>query len=170
MWQAFLVVSAIADANRSSGEAPIAGKTIHLVFSSGESADVGESVNEPLPAAGDVPPAAAQALNAGIAAEAGREHLKIIEQGSFDIGGRPAVFATLVTSDPVGFGRETLARMFALQRGVFDAPYAAAGSYIEVRDTAGGVVEIGGSASRLQQGVGWSNPALGPPSDLLAGR
>jgi hypothetical protein len=53
--------------------------------------------------------------------------------------------------------------MFALQRAIFNAPSAAAGSYIEVRDRAGGVVEIGGSASRLQQGVGWTNPALLTP-------
>jgi hypothetical protein len=168
IWQAFLAVSAIADANRSSGAAPLAGKSVRLIFPDGETADAGQSVNELVPAGSDVPPAAAQALSAGIAAEARQEHLKITEEGSFDIAGRPAVFATVVTSDPYRFGRETSARMFALQRGVLNAPFAAAGSFIEVRDSAGGVVEIGGSASRLQQGVGWSNPAFGPPSGLLA--
>jgi hypothetical protein len=167
IWQAFLAVSEITDAARSSGSAPIAGKSITLVFPSGETLPLSSSVNEPIPATGEPPPASAQALEAGIAAEARDEHLKITEQGSFDIGGRPAVFATLMTSDPVAFGRETSRRMFLLQRGILNAPFAAAGSYIEVRDSNGGVVEIGGSASRLQQGVGWSNPALGRPADLL---
>jgi hypothetical protein len=168
VWQGLLAVSEITDAARSSGSAPIAGKTITLVFPNGEVGDGGGTVNEPIPATGDPAPASAQALKAGIAAEARQEHLKITEQGSFDIGGRPAVFATLVTSDPVTFGRETGKRMFALQQGVLNAPFSAAGSYIEVRDSAGGVVEIGASLSRLQQGLGWSNPALGRPADLLA--
>jgi hypothetical protein len=167
IWQGLLAVSEITDAARSSGSAPIAGKTITLVFPNGEVGGGGGSVNEPIPAPGDPAPASAQALQAGIAAEARQEHLKITEQGSFDIGGRPAVFATLVTSNPVTFGRETSRRMFLLQQGVFNAPFAAAGSYIEVRDSAGGVVEIGASLSRLQQGLGWSNPALGRPADLL---
>jgi hypothetical protein len=168
-WQGLLAVSEITDAARSSDSAPIAGKTITLVFPNGEVGDGGGTVNEPIPpATGNPAPASAQALQAGIAAEARQEHLKITEQGSFDIGGRPAVFATLVTSDPVTFGRETSRRMFALQQGVFNAPFSAAGSYIEVRDSAGGVVEIGASLSRLQQGLGWSNPALGRPGDLLA--
>jgi hypothetical protein len=168
VWQGLLAVSQITDAARSSGQAPIAGKTIRPVLPNGE---VGgsASVNEPIPATSDPDPApaSAQALQAGIAAEARQEHLKITEQGSFDIGGRPAVFATLVTSDPVTFGRETSRRMFLLQQGIFNAPFSAAGSYIEVRDSAGGVVEIGASLSRLQQGLGWSNPALGPPADVL---
>jgi hypothetical protein len=168
IWQSLLAVSAIADANRGAGETPIAGKTVRLVFPGGETLDVAESVNEPVDAAGDAAPASAQALSSGIAAEARQEHLKIVEQGSFDIGGRPAVYAVLVTADPVAFGHESSSRMFALQRGILNAPFAAAGSYVEVRDSAGGVVEIGGSASRLQQGVGWSNPALGKPADLLA--
>jgi hypothetical protein len=165
-WQGFLAVSQITDAARSSGSAPIAGKTIRPVLPNGEVSG-SASVNEPIPATSDPAPASAQALQAGIAAEARQEHLKITEQGSFDIGGRPAVFATLVTSDPVTFGRETSRRMFLLQQGVFNAPFAAAGSYIEVRDSAGGVVEIGASLSRLQQGLGWSNPALGRPADVL---
>lgn len=168
IWQSLLAVSAIADANRGGGATAVAGKTVRLVFPGGETADVAESVNEPIGAAGDVAPSSAQALGAAIAAEARQEHLKIADQGSFDLAGRPAVYAVLVTTDPVGFGRESAQRMFALQRGILNAPFAAAGSYVEVRDSAGGVVEIGGSASRLQQGVGWSNPALGLPSDLLA--
>jgi hypothetical protein len=167
-WQGLLAVSAIVDADRGGGAAPVAGKVVRLVFPSGETFDVADSVNEPLDATSDVPPASAQALNGGIAAEARQEGLKIVEQGSFDIGGRPAVYAVLVTNDPAGFAHETGARMFALQRGVLNAPFAAAGSYIEVRDSAGGVVEIGGGASRLQQGLGWSNPALGPPSEFLS--
>jgi hypothetical protein len=168
IWQAFLAVSALVDANRTTGGAPIAGKSVRLVFPNGETVNTVEGVNEPLPASSDPAPASAAALNAAIAAEARQEHLKIQEQGSFDLGGRAAVFATLVTDDPAGFARETSGNMFALQRGVLNAPFAAAGSYIEVRDSAGGVVEIGGSASRLQQGVGWSNPAFGRPADLLA--
>ena len=167
IWEAFLAVSGIADANRSSGAAPIAGKTVRLFLPSDEIVDAGSSVIEPLPATSDVPPASAEAIQAAINAESRQEHLQVSEQGSFDIGGRPAVFATLVTTDPVGFGHAAGAKMFALQRAVLNAPFAAAGSFIEVRDSAGGVVDIGGSASRLQQGVGWSNPALGAPSELL---
>jgi hypothetical protein len=162
-WQALLAVSAIADANRSAGAAPIAGKTVRLVFPSGTMVDAGSTVDGPLPTPGDAAPGSAAALGAAIAAEARQEHLQVTEQGSFDIGGRPAVFATLITDDPVGFGQASGTKMFALQRAIFNAPSAAAGSYIEVRDSAGGVVEIGGSASRLQQGVGWTNPALLTP-------
>jgi hypothetical protein len=163
-WQALLTVSAIADANRSSGAAPVAGKTVKLVYPNGSIVDAGSTVNGPLPTPPDAVPGSAAALEAAIATEARQEHLQVTEQGSFDIGGRPAVFATLVTDDPVGFGHASGTKMFALQRAIFSAPSAAAGSYIEVRDRAGGIVEIGASASRLQQGVGWSNPQLGPAS------
>lgn len=167
-WQALLAVSEIADANRASGAAPIGGKTVRLVYPNGSVADGGSTVDGPLPTSGDATPASAAALGAAIAAQARQQHLRITEQGSFDIGGRPAMFATLVTDDPVGFAEASGANFFALQRAIVDAPSAASGSYIEVRDSAGGVIEIGGSASRLQQGVGWSNPALGRPADLLA--
>ena len=167
IWQAFLAVSAIADANRAAGAANIAGKTVRLVFPNGAIVEAGETVNGPLPHTGDAVPAAAAALQSAISAEARHQHLRVAEQGSFDIAGRPAVFATLVTDDPVAFGHASGEKMFALQRAVFDAPAAAAGSFIEVRDSAGGVVDVGGTAPRLQQGVGWSNPALGPRSDLV---
>jgi hypothetical protein len=167
IWQAFLTVSAMADVNRSSGAEPVAGKTIKLVYPNGSIKDGSSSVDGPLPTPSEAAPASAAALNVAIAAEAHQPGLLITEQGSFDIGGRPAVFATLVTDDPEGFGRASAAKMYALQRAIFDAPAAASGGYIEVRDRAGAVVEAGGSAPRLQQGVGWENPALGAPTGIL---
>jgi hypothetical protein len=161
IWQAFLAVSAIADANRAAGAAPVAGKTVRLVFPSGETVDAGSIVDGPLPTPNDAAPASADALQAAIRDATQEEGLQIAEQGSFDIGGHPATYAVLITDDPVGFANASGAKMFSLQRAVFDAPSAASGSFIEVRDRAGGVVEIGGAATRLQQGVGWTNPAFG---------
>jgi hypothetical protein len=160
IWQAFLVVSAVADANRASGAAPVAGKTIRLVFPNGTTADAGSAVDGPLPTPSDVPAASAEALAAAIREAARQQGLRVAEEGSFDVGGYPAVYATLVTGDPSAFP-------FSEPSALMDTPAAAAGSFIEVRDAAGGVVDSGGSATRLQQGVEWTNPAFGSRAGLV---
>jgi hypothetical protein len=161
IWQAFLVVSAIADARRSVGAAPVAGKTVQIVFPSGTTIDAGSTVDGPLPTTGDTAPASGDALMTTVGEAARHDGLEVAEQGSFDVGGRPAVFALLVTGDPARFAHASGAEFFSLQRAVYDAPAAAAGSFVEVRDRAGGVVAVGGIATRLQQGVGWTNSAFG---------
>jgi hypothetical protein len=165
IWEALLAVSAITDSTRGQGAAPLAGKTIRLVFPNGATTDAGSTVNGPLPETVEVAPASADVLAAAVRDAARAEGLRVTEQGSFDVGGRPAVFTTLVTDDPVGFAAASGAKLFSLQQAVDAAPAAAAGSFVEVRDSAGGVVDSGGFATRLQQGVGWQNPAFGSPAD-----
>lgn len=155
IWQAFLAVSAIAD-----GGSPVAGHTVRLRFPDGTTTDAGSAAAGPQPQPSDVPATPTNGLESALRAAAAAEGLRVTELGAFDVAGRPAVYATVVTPDPAGFARGAEASFYALERSAHDAPAAVAGMYVEVRDVSGRVVGTGGAATRLQEGVGWRNPAF----------
>jgi hypothetical protein len=98
------------------------------------------------------------ALESSLRAEAAAQGLDVTDLGDFDVAGRPAVYATVVTRDPAAFARGAEASFYALERMAHDTPAAVAGAYVEVLDASGRVVDTGGIATRLQEGVGWQNP------------
>lgn len=153
IWQAFLAVSAIAD---SGG--PVAGHTVTLVFPDGATQDAGSAAAGPLPQPADAPAASTSALESSLRAEAAAQGLDVTDLGDFDVAGRPAVYATVVTRDAAAFARGAEASFYALEHLAHDTPAAVAGAYVEVRDASGRVVDTGGIATRLQEGVGWQNP------------
>jgi hypothetical protein len=159
IWQAFLAVSAIAD-----GGSPVAGHTVRLVFPDGTTTDAGSAAAGPLPQPADVPSTPASALESALRGAAAAEGLRVTDVGAFDVAGRPAVYATVVTLNPAVFARGAEASFYTLERAAHDAPAAVAGMYVEVRDGSERIVDTGGIATRLQEGVGWRNPAFAAES------
>lgn len=154
-WQALVVAGLFRDLSASRGLPAVTGKTITAVDPAGAILDGPATTPLDSPPL-DVPSTTTAALATAASRGAARAGLAVASIRVARPVGQPVIELTVEADDPALFTRSRNAALHSLLRELYGR---AEGTYVEVVDRGGNAVLLSAFATRLGEGVGWTQPA-----------